>query len=172
MKHCPRCGEDKDESEFGHSNSTNDGLCCWCKPCAYASSRAYFETPRGIYSQLKTRQRYHKKHRMDRYKPLTFTSKEFVDWYNTQPKICGYCGIAEEDLFLLEVYHTRNIKRLTIDCMDNDKGYVKDNIVLACHRCNMTKGNVFTYEDFRDIAQKYIKPQWVREKLRVINENE
>lgn len=45
--------------------------------------------------------------------------------------------------------------------MNNELGYVEDNLVLACDTCNFTKSSVFNYEEFREIAQKYLKPKWV-----------
>jgi len=33
MKRCPKCGETKSVSEFGHSGSKKDGLQSWCKAC-------------------------------------------------------------------------------------------------------------------------------------------
>lgn len=33
MKHCRRCSEDKDESEFNRNSSNKDGLQNWCREC-------------------------------------------------------------------------------------------------------------------------------------------
>ena len=58
------------------------------------------------------------------------------------------------------------IRRLTVDRKDNDKGYSLDNMVLACHRCNSIKGDWFSYDEMKEIAEKYMIPRiekWRRE---------
>ena len=50
--------------------------------------------------------------------------------------------------------------RLTIDCKDNSLGYIKDNLILACDRCNFIKSNIFTYEEMLFIGETFVKPKW------------
>ena len=49
-------------------------------------------------------------------------------------------------------------KRLTIDRLDNSRGYSLDNIVWCCYRCNAIKGDFFhcrrDEEDRRDYKRK------------------
>ena len=40
-----------------------------------------------------------------------------------------------------------------IDRKDNNKAYTKENCVPCCWKCNQTKGNRFTYEQFMKIAE-------------------
>jgi hypothetical protein len=55
MKHCPKCNEDKDESEFYKSNKNKDGLYCYCKSCHKAvkekSNKAYMKKNRAKYRE-------------------------------------------------------------------------------------------------------------------------
>jgi len=53
-----------------------------------------------------------------------------------------------------------NIHRLTIDRIDNKKGYIKGNICLACARCNLIKSNILSFNETREICQRYVKPKW------------
>lgn len=117
--------------------------------------RAYRRTPGGYYSSFRYR----------KYK-LEFTRQEFIDWDTKQNRECFYCGIPEQTMLLLPDFHKKRgigeFHRLTIDRKENLKGYSLDNIVLACPPCNSTKGDLFSYSEFREIAQKYIRPKWER----------
>ena len=55
------------------------------------------------------------------------------------------------------------ISRLSIDCMDNKRGYTKGNLVLSCHRCNYTKNDAFTHEQMLYIGKNFLKPRWEKD---------
>jgi hypothetical protein len=80
-------------------------------------------------------------------KKIQLNRVEFNVWFNGQPKICFYCGkiIVGRDL--------------TIDRKDNDKGYRIDNMALSCGKCNKTKNDVFTSEEWQEIYNHYVKPK-------------
>lgn len=70
------------------------------------------------------------------------------EWYNTisvidyinmlQNDVCTYCnGIADGGL----------------DRIDNNKGHSKDNVVLCCYLCNVTRNNKFTHDEFKIIGK-------------------
>jgi hypothetical protein len=80
----------------------------------------------------------------------TISLLEFREWYKITPKICAYCdrNISER---------TERMRNLSIDRKYNELGYTLENICFACNRCNTVKGNVFTFDQMREIAQKYLK---------------
>lgn len=49
---------------------------------------------------------------------------------------------------------------ITLDRKDNEKGYVKDNIVLCCSRCNLIKSNFFNEEEMLLIGKEYVSKKW------------
>ena len=154
MKECTKCGETKPLTEFSKSKSTRDGIMYVCKLCCNDYGAWYRSTPSGIYTQIKGGNNYYKKHKH------TITKEEFLLWYESTPKFCAYCDLPEN---LLEVFlsqYTSRFMRFTIDCIDPDIGYAKDNLALACDKCNATKNNIFSFDEMREIAQKYIKPKW------------
>jgi len=160
-KRCTRCKKEKLVTAFSQSNPTKkDGYNSWCKQCCYESSRSWVLTPKGIYSQLKARQTYFKKHNDPRAKPVTISQKDFVSWYEQQDLKCVYCGISEEDFILIKNEYGSRTERLTIDCIDNRIGYAKDNLVLACERCNQIKSNLLSYDEMLYVGQNFIKPKW------------
>jgi len=157
-KTCTKCGIEKPITEFSKHKGLKDGYSYWCLKCNRDRTRIYRQTPSGIYTGIKGLQKFHNR------KPVTLSRDEFVKWYNSQPQVCHYCGIHKDDLPLFaEKYHSR-YSRLTVDCKDNEVGYVLGNIVLACDKCNITKNNMLTYEEMLYVGQNFIKPKW--EKLK------
>jgi len=111
-----------------------------------------------IYSTLKQRNR-----------ETVFNIDEFESWYKNQPRFCAYCGITEENWLLLNPQ--RRTKRLTIDRKDNNIGYLFENMTLACDTCNKIKNDILSFDEMKEIAQKYIKPKW-QNKLKKESMNE
>ncbi len=114
-----------------------------------------YTSPRGIYSIIKSALKDKNNHR----KALLKISKEdFVKWYNSQEKICFYCkrtlGETQTDIL------NRKVHRLTIDRIDNNKGYEKGNLVLACLRCNAIKNNYFTKDEMLEIGEIIRRKEW------------
>ena len=82
-------------------------------------------------------------------------------WYNGVSKICAYCDIPENQLNAFFNSYNYVANRLTVDCINNELGYVKGNLVLACKRCNSIKSDLFSFSEMREIAQKHIKSKWM-----------
>ena len=160
-KHCPRCNKYKPLSEFGKSNQTKTRKNCWCLECCREVAKEYRQTPAGIYQNIKGRCKYNERHDAYNRKHHKFniTKKEFIEWYEKQPKLCAYCDIPEEKLSLLKD-STNKSKKLNIDRIDNDKGYEIGNMVLSCTRCNYIKSDFFTFDEMREIGQKHVKSHW------------
>ena len=49
--------------------------------------------------------------------------------------------------------------RLHIERIDSSKGYLIDNLTLACSICNTHKSDIISDKDFKEIAKKYIIPK-------------
>lgn len=160
MKTCTLCKVEKLRFLFSKHKLSKDGFAHWCKECNRKRGKLYRRTPAGIYSTLRGCTRFRNK------KPFNISRDDFIRWYESQPKICGYCDLPEEDLWALQNHYGSRVKRLTVDSMDNFRGYDEDNIILACARCNFIKSDLLSYEEMREFSQKYIKPNW----MRVMNE--
>ena len=160
MKYCKGCDRDLPLSAFHNDKKMKDGLAFYCRECVSEYGKKYSVTPNGIYNGLKGLQRYYVKRRHHRAKPFLITRKDFVEWYENEPKICHYCGIPEEILNDTGDRLNSRMLRFTVDCMDNDKGYVLGNIVLACNRCNFMKSDYLTYEEMLFYAKTYVTPKW------------
>jgi len=87
--------------------------------------------------------------------PFNIGKEEFVAWYDSQVKICHYCGVSEN--LLKAIGRKKSI--LTVDRKNNHCGYELSNMCLACFRCNNMKSDFFTEEEWMDIAKRYISPR-------------
>ena len=174
-KTCTKCGRELPPSAFGKHRLCKDGLNPECKDCNKKRAKKYSKTASGLFTLLKGRQTYARAHKgkKDRgyhriIKPITISREDFIKWYDIQPKICVYCGISEEQLGKTgDKYNDKNL-RLSIDCKNNDLGYIKGNLVLSCNRCNSIKSDFLTYEEMLEIGRKFVALRWfgkVREGL-------
>lgn len=126
MKTCSRCKTEKSpESDFyAYSNGLLYGR---CKDCVKKQNGSRVCSKRKIVGTRAWFTRRYcsvKQHSKPRGKDFSLTLDEFIMIYNEWK--CYYCG-AEENL--------------SIDRVDNDKGYVRGNCVLACLPCNKQKYN-------------------------------
>lgn len=79
---------------------------------------------------------------------VEFTYEYYVSL--TENFFCHYCG---SPLFWIKHRIGQGPSKHNIDRKDNSLGYTKDNIVVCCGLCNMTKGNRFSYEEFLKIGK-------------------
>ena len=154
MKACTKCGLELPLSAFGKHSLSKDGLTHRCKSCAQKHSKAYRHTAAGVYNGIRGRVGYYKR------KSVNISKEEFVEWHDAQPRVCVYCSIPEEKLYILREHYGSVKHRLTVDCMSNARGYVSGNLALACDKCNQIKNNVLTYDDMKYIGEHFIRPKW------------
>lgn len=121
----------------------------------------FVRTVKGIYKTLS-------RNSVVRGLDVDITRDEFILWYESQDKICVYCGIPEELIKAVPLFRVirahksrapRACDRLTIDRRNNAMGYQKGNLVLACFRCNSTKSDFFSHEEMLKIGS-VIRSKW------------
>lgn len=84
--------------------------------------------------------------------------EQFYIWFKTTEKKCYYCDL--ENIDLCNQFYNKKAKRFTIDRKNNNKGYTLKNICFACPVCNLLKNSFFSDKEWKEIAQKFIKPKW------------
>ena len=151
-KLCTKCKKVKPVSEFPVYNGKINSHCFQCKRDYNAK---YRKTPAGIYQNIKSGSKFYGH-------ICSITQDEFIDWYEAQEKKCSYCDLPENLLEPFLSQYTSRFMRFTVDCIVPSLGYAVGNITIACDKCNSTKNNLFTFEEMREIAQKYIKPKWMK----------
>jgi hypothetical protein len=178
---CPKCKEEKIlEKDFSKHKNRENGYYVWCLKCTSKLNKISY----GKHKEkvLKRTSEYNKKvnyeyqrrwgnthkdlmkirslrSRCKRTGIETMSEKEFMDWFSAQKPVCSYCGIPEEKLKDHNLYNFQTGKRLGVDRKDPKKGYIKGNVTLACSMCNSVKSNVLTFEEMKEVGQKYIKPK-------------
>ena len=157
MKTCTHCGVEKPITEFNKHSITPDGLDHQCKECARIRSKEFRSSPSGIYTQIKGRSRFYKK------KPFTISREAFIKWFESQPQECIYCGLKRRDLHHIQDRIINASSRLTVDCIDNERGYELNNLALCCMRCNYIKNDFLSYEEMKEIGIKYVTPKWEKQ---------
>jgi len=86
-----------------------------------------------------------KRHRHKKKGTETIPAKIYADWWVKQKNKCFYCERVPSSKLDLET-----------DRLNSEEGYALNNICLACSECNRCKNNVFTAEQWKEIAQKYL----------------
>lgn len=89
---------------------------------------------------------------------VTLSYLEFLEF--TKIGSCIYCNTEVQ-----WVKHGKKAIKYNLDRKINSLGYTKDNCVVCCWKCNSTKSNHYTYEEFIDMTQifrnrKELKNQW------------
>ena len=78
---------------------------------------------------------------------VELTYEEFLEF--TKIEKCHYCGSEVQ----WSEYNKSFGSRYNLDRKDNNVGYVKENLVVCCLRCNYGKGRMFTYNQWLAIGE-------------------
>lgn len=95
-----------------------------------------------------------------RNKKIEITEEQFTKWYNNSEKKCYYCNMPEKYASIISKLINSKVCRLTIDRVDNNKGYLITNIVLACDWCNQIKGNILSGAEMKIIGTRIVHYKW------------
>ena len=145
-KFCPSCKQNKSVAQFCKDKLSLDGRGTYCKDCVkeyykkhrnarLKKMRQYYRSLQGIFISLRGSAK-------QRHVHFEIKEKAFKNWYQKQKKICVYC---KRKLNEVKRENKGFFKRLTIDRIDNSKGYELKNIVLCCFKCNTIKGSDLNY---------------------------
>ena len=134
MKKCSKCGKENLLSEFFKDASRKDGFSYWCKEC---DSKRIGKHQRKQY--LKN--------------PLKFILNNAK--YRAKKKGIPF-DLSEDDLEIPEVCPVfkkpfiygcgLNEFSISIDRIDNSKGYVKENVIIVSYKANTMKSNATIVE--------------------------
>jgi|TARA_Y100000114_G_C11585318_1_gene243085 hypothetical protein len=132
-KKCLTCGKVKPIDRFELDRRVNGYRLNHCRPCRQSGKRKKIsESPyaytNNLYSQLRSRRK--KTHE------FTLEKEDLHDMYDQQEGLCAYSGMIMTYIKDGTGYHHTNI---SIDRIDNDLGYTKENVCLVCLAINMMK---------------------------------
>ena len=180
---CSKCGQSKPVAFFYVRKETGRPRPP-CKECISKRGSAYREVNKGVIASRnkawvqRNAKKIREQHRIYRSTAAgawtAFVSRkrkgkhsfaiskaDFIAWWTKTEKVCAYCGINKEQQRLVFERIGRSVRdvELQIDRKDSSQGYSLGNICFACRVCNEHKRDFFSYEQFRRIAQKYIRPR-------------
>lgn len=129
-KTCSKCGSTKKIDRFEMSKGYRSNICRRCR--SRGKRKRISESPyaylNNLYGQLSHKRR--KTH------GFSISKEDLYKIYDKQQGICKYSGLPMTYIKDGSGYHLTNI---SIDRLDNDKGYDKENICLVCLAVNMMK---------------------------------
>lgn len=83
----------------------------------------------------------------------TITYEQFLSF--TDNKVCHYC----EDSINWIPHPTINGKHISsayyLDRKDNTKGYIFNNVVVCCTKCNLSKSDTYTYNEWYSMTEYF-----------------
>lgn len=165
-RHCKICKEIKILNDFWKDKNRRNGYDAACKKCTKKRQRGEWKRfgsqPIRMYQRLQqSTQGKRSKKGLYRHQ-LTISKEEFIEWYNSQAKVCVYCKLDLNQFLKVRNKfgkQAQKTSRFGIDRKDNNLPYSLNNIVLSCVTCNGLKGYFFDFTDFCKIAKTYITPK-------------
>lgn len=141
MKLCLQCKTKKPLEDFSRDNKKKDKHCIWCKRCSGVYAKSYYKA--NIVKES-FRSKKHYRNNLDYYlhrnaKRRAVKSKTKFDLQIKDINIPIKCPILDINLII-----GQNIKHKyspTLDRLDNNKGYTKENILVVSNFANTIKSN-------------------------------
>ena len=143
MRRCPRCKQDKPETQFygksGHWEA-------YCLDCNRQIGVEYYRTLPGRMSALARKAR--------RYtEDSDVTQKFLTKLYEQQEGLCHYTGVQ---LSTEVIPGKRNPSGISLDRVDASRGYYQDNVALCCWIVNAMK-RALSVEEFISLCREVIQ---------------
>jgi hypothetical protein len=150
MKTCFCCKEAKEPSLFFKHKQTHDGLHSWCKACCKKSNAISRDK---VNSKIETRAKIFLRNARNsakkRNQEFSLEINDVVGFWNDQAMICAYSGLE----MTLEA---GKLNTVSIERIDSNIGYTKENTILVCQAINRMKSD-FSYQDFYMLCQSVAK---------------
>lgn len=140
-KVCFKCKTERPVGEYFKSANTSDGLHSWCKPCCKASQKEYIARKYSCFeNRVTTFLRTCKDSAAKRGHEFSITREDLIEAWYEQGGLCAYSGKPMS-------VAAGQLDSVSVERIDNDVGYTKDNTVLVCNAVNKMKTNL-PYSDF------------------------
>ena len=158
MKKCFKCKNEKQFVYFSKNKTRKDGYDAKCKECSSTISKLWKQNNK-LYAREKNRVWMNKKHHRDPRAKMLSHSKHTAKRKNLEhnlviediiiPELCPVFGIK------LEVGSKKREEcSPSLDRIDNNKGYIKGNIIVVSWKANRMKNN-FEINDLRILVEFY-----------------
>lgn len=140
-KTCSKCEEKKPLIFFFKHNQTSDGFHSWCKSCCTNGNiKSREKNNSTIEGRAKVFLLNAKRASIKRNQEFDLTIEDVVYMWESQHKTCAYSGVEM-------TLATSKKNSVSIERIDSNIGYTKENTILVCRIINQMKSN-FSFEDF------------------------
>jgi hypothetical protein len=169
-KACTYCKKVFPLTSFHKDNNIKLGFRAWCKKCKKIHSDIYNNTENGfltnLYGNMKKKIKSKRvieypKEKKEKYR-CSITKKEFFELFEEHKKIFGYtCILTGRHITLKRTSHQENVGGdiLSVDRLNPEIGYTKENIIFVSSSAN-NKKNAVTKELCIAILKEYEKRGW------------
>ncbi len=168
LKECACCKDPKDIKLFSKDSTRPSGLYVYCKPCVKIKSHErYLKNREDILKKTQAWKQENKEYYLAQQRDYKKKYSQTLDGKYVEYKGGAKGRNLKFDL-TKEVFATYwqlpchycgdEISTIGIDRVDNDKGYVENNIVTCCELCNKSK-HTMTKEEYisqcKKIAERF-----------------
>lgn len=148
-KLCAKCGEEKDVSLFFKHTATSDGWHSWCKHCCKnGNEKSRQKKYSSFEGRISTLLISCKNSSIKRNNEFSITREDLIKMWELQGGKCAYT------FFDLET-QPNNPYSVSVERIDSNIGYTKDNTILVCNAINRMKSNldpILFYEMCRSVV--------------------
>lgn len=139
-KFCLDCKKDLDVSCFYKDKSNTTGLQTYCKDCSISHTKIWASTLDGYCKKI-LRDIHHNALKRSKKLSVNITVEDIKELYKKQNGLCSLSGLKMTfDVYVVkENQHIINKYNMSVDRIDSNKGYEKDNIQLVCAIINRMK---------------------------------
>jgi hypothetical protein len=160
LRKCCCCEVEKDIAEYYSDKSSPTGLQTYCKDCQCEKSKKWASTLDGFIKKLHLDMRHNAKKRAKELN-IEISCQDIKELYHKQKGLCALTGMQmTTDTYMTKGnQHIINKMNISIDRINSDLGYIKENIQLVGAMINRMKSDLTNKEfvDFCSVISNYNK---------------
>ena len=153
-KECPCCKIELPAIDFGTCKERKDGVQYKCKKCSLNATRESRNSIEGRISFILSNAK-RNLIRPTKLLELSITKNDLIELFTKQKGLCALSGIKMEHTINNNETIVENKYNISIDRINSDAGYTKENIQLVCWICNQMKSDTEPHLFINIITQIY-----------------
>jgi hypothetical protein len=146
-KVCTKCSVEKSLDDYHRDKCNKDGRDQQCKICVSKYDYERSKTLRAVLIKMLSHAKYHSKARKDKGREeagiCTITLSDLEEQWEIQDGKCWYSNI--------HMNIDKNDWKMSLERLDTDKGYIKDNVVFCCREFN--NSSQWSYEKIQEMLE-------------------
>lgn len=143
-KKCTKCLLIKSVTDFYKNHTNRDDYDIYCKLCSRDKSFDFRSTLNGFLNKLIYSAKQRTKKKNDNNFEMTITKEELLEIYTNQDGLCYYSELRMNHVSFIDYM-------MSIERINPNLGYIKDNIALCCAEFNMA--SQWTHEKIKEMLE-------------------